>query len=137
VQADTRGGATDPGTGAGDDRGAQGAQDGRAGVERGQQGEHGPGDQERRDGQTRGVADAAGPRAQVVHRVEPADVREDRPAEADGERDDGKLAYAEPGGEGGDRSGDRTRDDVRREQLAAQLGGASAGRRLGRSERLG
>ena len=121
VQADARGGAADPGAGAGDDRGAQGAEHGRAGVQRRQQAEDRPGDQQRGDGEARRVADAAGPRAQVVQRVEAADVGEHRPAEADGERDDRKLADAEAGGDGGDRSGDRTRDDVGRQQLASQL----------------
>ena len=70
--------------------------------------------------------------AQVVERVQAADVGQHRPAEADGQRDDRKLLIAEAGGEGGDRARDRTSDDVGREQLAAQLrlrrpAGGSAG----------
>ena len=136
VQADARGGAPDPRAGAGDDRGAERADHGVRGAERGQEAEDGPRDQQRGDGEPRRVADAAGPRAQVVERVQAADVGEDRPAEADRERDHREDLDGQAGGERGDRTGDRTGDDVGRQQLAAQLSLSTPRRGLNRYERL-
>ena len=136
VQADACGGAADPGARPGDDRGGQRSRDRRAGVEQRQQAEDRPRDQQRGDGEPRGVADAAGPGPQVVERVEPADVGEHGPAEADRERDQRKLVEAGAGGDSGEHAGDGTRDDVRRKDLAAQLRVPAAGGRLGGDERL-
>ena len=110
---------------------------GDAGVEQRQQAEDRPRDQQRGDGEARRVADAAGPRAQVVERVQAADVGQHRPAEADRERDDrearrcrGRRRAAATA------SRDRTRDDVGRQQLAAQLRLPAPGGRLSGYERL-
>ena len=136
VQADACGGAAEAGAGAADHGGGQRADHRGPAFEQVQHAVQRPGDEQRGHGEARGLADTAGPGAQVVDGVQAADVGEHRPAESDGQGDDGNHLDPEPRREGDDRSGDRTGDDVGGEQLTTQLRLPATSRWLCGYERL-
>ena len=73
------------------DRAEERARSGALDVDQREQAEHRPRDREAREHDPRRLADAAGPRAQVLPRVQPAEERGDRPRDGDDGGQDERL----------------------------------------------
>ena len=118
------------------DRAEERARRGAPDVDQREQAEHRPGDCEAREHDPRRLADAAGPRPQVLSRVEPAEERGDRPRDGDDGGQDERLRNAGARDRADEHAADQARDDVGREQQTAQLLEAQPRRVGARREQL-